>query len=124
MARKVGRPEKEIDREQFEELCSMMCTEREICAVLKVCSNTLQKFCKKTYHKTFEEIYPDLIAEGKVSLRRLQYQAAQSGSVPILIWLGKQWLGQRDNPDQGKTETQEDSEADTALEDLLSEYDA
>jgi hypothetical protein len=34
---------------------------------------------------------------GKVTLRRLQWDRAQAGSDTMLIWLGKQLLGQRDN---------------------------
>lgn len=120
-ARKQGRPESQIDREQFEQLCAMMCTKKEICAVLKVCSNTLLKFCRKTYKKTFEEIYPDLINEKKVSLRRLQWQAAESGNVSMLIWLGKCWLGQ----DGTTTDFEEPKdEQDEVLEQLLAEYDS
>lgn len=118
--KKKGRPESQIDREQFEELCSMLCTEREICAVLKVSASTLLRYCKKTYKKTFEEVYPDLINEAKVSLRRLQWQAAQSGNVSMLIWLGKCWLGQDGTPD---VEEPKEDEKDEALEQFLSEYD-
>jgi len=99
----------------------MMCTKKEICAVLKVCSNTLLKYCRKTYKKTFEEVYPDLINEKKVSLRRLQWQAAESGNVSMLIWLGKCWLGQ-----DGTTADFEEpkDEKDEVLEQLLAEYDS
>jgi hypothetical protein len=33
-----------------------------------------------------------------VSLRRAQFRAAENGNATMLIWLRKQWLGQRDNP--------------------------
>lgn len=33
----------------------------------------------------------------KMSLKRKQYDVAMDGSVPLLIWLGKQYLGQKDN---------------------------
>lgn len=35
-------------------------------------------------------------AKGNISLRRTQKQQADSGNATMLIWLGKQWLGQRD----------------------------
>jgi len=34
--------------------------------------------------------------EGKTSLRRLQWQTARGGNPTMQIWLGKQYLGQRD----------------------------
>lgn len=44
-------------------------------------------------------------AELKTSLRRTQVQMALSGNVPLLIWLGKQCLGQADKHEQNnKTE--------------------
>lgn len=39
-------------------------------------------------------------AGGKRSLRRWQMQAAEKGNTAILIFLGKQYLGQKDNPDE------------------------
>ena len=43
-----------------------------------------------------------------MSLRRKQKEVAMNGSVPMLIWLGKQHLGQRDNPEDSLD--QEDTE--------------
>jgi hypothetical protein len=34
--------------------------------------------------------------EGRMSLRRLQWKKAQEGNTTMLIWLGKQYLGQSD----------------------------
>jgi hypothetical protein len=49
---------------------------------------------------TLENRYSDLIKKakdkGKSSLRRLQWEGAQKGQVAMLIWLGKQLLGQKD----------------------------
>ena len=42
--------------------------------------------------------YSEYITKGrskeKIRLRQLQWKAATNGSVPMLIWLGKQTLGQ------------------------------
>ena len=35
-------------------------------------------------------------ANGRQTLRRLQWQAANEGNSTMLVWLGKQLLGQRD----------------------------
>jgi hypothetical protein len=52
---------------------------------------------------TLENRFSDIIQigreNGKASLRRMQYQKAKEGSVPMLIWLGKQLLDQRDRQD-------------------------
>ena len=37
--------------------------------------------------------------DGLASLRRRQFKAAQDGNATMLIWLGKQYLGQTDKQD-------------------------
>jgi hypothetical protein len=47
----------------------------------------------------FLRIHKKGMETGRASLRRLQYAAAQAGNPTMLIWLGKQVLGQRDKHD-------------------------
>tara|TARA_Y100001963_G_C6497774_1_gene316461 strand:- start:167 stop:364 length:198 start_codon:yes stop_codon:yes gene_type:complete len=35
----------------------------------------------------------------KIELRKKQWEVAMDGNVQMLIWLGKQYLGQRDTPE-------------------------
>lgn len=93
--RKVGRPEKYIDKEQFEKLCFLQCTQIEFEGFLNVDDMTLNKWCKKTYGMSFSEVYKLKKGNGKVSLRRKQWQLAETNPT-MAIWLGKQWLGQTD----------------------------
>lgn len=44
----------------------------------------------------FSTIYDKKRCGGKIAVRRKQFQVAESGNVSMLIWLGKQWLGQTD----------------------------
>ena len=94
MAR-TGRPKKIINREQFEKLCALQCTQEEICGVLGVNSDTLNKFCKKEYKATFSEVFKEKRQRGKMSLRRSQFKLAEKNAT-MAIWLGKQYLDQRD----------------------------
>ena len=93
-----GRPRKHIDEHQFESLCALQCTEVEVCDVLDVTDKTLCAWCKRTYKMTFSEVYKLKSSKGKVSIRRFQYKEAEKGNVTMLIWLGKQWLGQSEKP--------------------------
>ena len=47
--------------------------------------------------------YPEVILKGRArlrqSLRRAQIKAALNGNASMLVWLGKQYLGQRDTRD-------------------------
>ena len=45
-----------------------------------------------------EEHLKDMTIEEKVALRKKQFDMAMAGDVRMLIWLGKQHLGQKDNP--------------------------
>ena len=91
----MGRPKKVIDQKQFEAMCSIQCTLEEICAVFDVTDNTLNSWCKETYGTTFSEVFKQKRGIGKASLRRRQWELAKN-SVPMAIFLGKNWLGQTD----------------------------
>lgn len=86
----------DIDWQLFEDLCQIHCTQVEIAHILRITTDTLYARAQKHYNKPFQEIYTMLTAGGKASIRRTQFLMAQK-HVAMAIWLGKQWLGQRDN---------------------------
>lgn len=94
----MARPRKEIDQQQFENLCALQCTEEEICGWFDVCTETLNSWCKRTYKLSFSEIFKQKRGKGKISLRRNQFRLAESNAT-MAIWLGKQYLNQRDQID-------------------------
>lgn len=94
-----GRPLKEINKKQFESLCAIQCTEEEICAVLDVTDKTLTKWCKRTYKMSFSEVFAEKRNGGKASLRKAQWQLAQTNPT-MAIWLGKNYLGQTDRREE------------------------
>ena len=95
---KGGRPRKEIDQPQFERLCEVQATLEEIAHVLNVSEDTIERWCKRTYELGFADTYKKFSATGKTSLRRYQFDLAKQGNATMLIWLGKQYLGQTDKP--------------------------
>ena len=95
----MARPRKEIDPKQFEGLCRIQCTEDEICSVLDVTDKTLVAWCKRTYGMGFSDAFKKYACGGRMSLRRYQFDCAKKGNSTMLIWLGKQYLGQRDLPE-------------------------
>lgn len=110
----MGRPKKEIDQKTFEGLCAIQCTLTEIASVLQCSEDTVENWCKRTYKATFSEIFKKYSAAGKASLRRIQFKHAEK-SVPMAIFLGKNWLGQTDRIEQTINEVEDLS----ALADLL-----
>ena len=92
---KMGRPRKEIDAVQFEKLCYLQCTEEEVCDFFEITDKTLNNFCKREYGATFSEVFKQKRVKGKISLRRAQFALAKKNAT-MAIWLGKQYLGQKD----------------------------
>lgn len=92
----MARPRKPVDWESVEKLCSLQCTEEEIAQFLAISVDTLCRACKRDHEQSFAEYFAQKKGLGKVSLRRAQWQAAQKGNPTMLIWLGKQYLDQRD----------------------------
>ncbi len=91
----MARPNKELDSKTFEGLCNLQCTEDEICGFLDTTDKTLNKWCKRTYGMGFSDTFKKYSQGGKVSLRRNQFRMAETNA-SMAIWLGKQYLGQRD----------------------------
>lgn len=94
--KKVGRPLIEINKEEFEKLCSIFCTLDDIAGWFRCSPDTIERFCKREYDENFADILKRYSSNAKVSLRRKQIEAAQKGNITMLIWLGKQHLEQRD----------------------------
>lgn len=93
----MARPRKEISKEQFERLCGLQCTLEEIAGFFKCSEDTIERWCKREYKENFADVYKKYSKDGKISLRRAQMKAALSGNATLLVWLGKQYLGQTDN---------------------------
>ncbi len=86
--KKVGRPKLDIDPEQVKRLARLHCTMQEMADFFGCHRDTL--------HNNFSAEIDKGRSEGNISLRRKQWQmAVEKGNVVMLIWLGKQMLGQR-----------------------------
>jgi len=104
--KKKGRPLIKIDWEVVGRLCHIQCTGPEISEFLNICIDTLTDASKREKGMLFSEYIKIKSAGGKASLRRMQWKAAGKGQPALLIWLGKQYLGQKD-----KSEISGDSES-------------
>lgn len=116
---KMGRPRIEIDWELVEKLAQIMCTQIEICSVIGCSVDTITRACKEKYGSTFAEYIKTHQNTGKASLRRAQFQAALKGNPTMLIWMGKQFLGQADKVENTLVDRRDVSEfSDAELEAL------
>ena len=99
----MGRPEKEIDWEQFDKLCYLQCSLREIASFFDCSEDTIERRTEKIHGVTFAEYFDKKRGGGKIALRRKMWDLALKGDKTLLIWLSKQHLGMTDKVEQ-KTE--------------------
>ena len=93
--RPTGRPEKVIDWKVFESLCKIQCTQSETASVLDVHHQTLINRVESQYGEEYASVYKKFAQNGKASLRRTQFDLARKNAA-MAIWLGKQYLDQKD----------------------------
>lgn len=93
----MARPRKEIDEELLYKLAVIHCTMQEMVDIIGVSEDTLKR--------RYAGIIAKGKAEGKQRLRRKQVEVAMSGNAVMLIWLGKNLLGQSDTPVQEEDKT-------------------
>ena len=85
----VGRPKKyNLDTKQVEQLAGFGCTDTEIASFFDISRTTLER--------NYEHYMTKGRESGKIRLRQYQWASAKKGNVAMLIWLGKQLLGQSD----------------------------
>lgn len=91
---KPGTKPKPIDPKQLAALAGMQCTYDEIAAVFGI---------RKRQFIDRIEAEPELKvlieagwANGRASIRRQQFKMLVEGNATMAVWLGKQYLGQRD----------------------------
>lgn len=84
----MARPRKEVDADKLFQLASLGLTTAEIASVLECSPDTLERNFKEEMLEGKEKC--------KASVRRKQFELAMAGNPTMLVWLGKQILGQSD----------------------------
>ena len=83
-----------IDYDQVAKDAARQYTEYEIAQDLGLTDDGFRK--RKARDKKLRDALDKGRAGGRTSLRRYQWKGAQEGNTTMLIWMGKQYLGQRD----------------------------
>lgn len=84
-----GRPRTKIDLTVAEKLGQLQCTYAECALFLEIPEGTLKR------RKDFRTAYKKGAESGKISIRRAQFKLMEKNTT-MAIWLGKQYLGQKD----------------------------
>lgn len=97
-----GRPTKEFDIKAFQDLVGLGCSQEEICWFFRdetgkpANIDTLTRWCKRTFDMTFQEYFAkNGYMALKIKLRRNQFKLSEKNAA-MAIFLGKNYLGQRD----------------------------
>ena len=114
-----GRPPKKIDYELLKQLCFIQCTLKEAAGVLKVTPPTIEKHLSREFQMSWTQFFELHSAGGKMSLRRAQFRnAVDKNNTALLIFLGKNYLGQSDKKEVEQTDKQINIVYNTASKDL------
>jgi hypothetical protein len=105
----MGRPRKEIDWNLLDSLITLsaqlnFCAERQLVEwkeevnhqTIKACREVLERRIKERFNLTFTEYREQKKEPLRLKLRQKQIDMALAGNVALLIWLGKNELGQKD----------------------------
>ena len=93
----MARPKKyQIDTVQLKKLSRLGCTNKEMGDFFGCSADLLEK--------SYSEFLTKGRAEQKLRLRQLQWKACESGNVTMLIFLGKNMLGQQDRIEESQLE--------------------
>ena len=95
MGKTMGRPKIKVNWDKFETACNLFATKQEICDLLNVKDQTLQRRIKEKYNTTFEGVLKRLNGNAKLSLRRNQLKLSETNA-GMAIFLGKNYLDQSD----------------------------
>lgn len=119
-----GRPTEEFDIKAFQDLVGLGCSQEEICWYFRngegkpANKDTLSRWCKRTFGLNFQDYFKENgYMALKIKLRRNQFKLSEK-SAAMAIWLGKQYLGQKEMIEV------EDSEAMKKARELLQSVDS
>lgn len=92
-----------IDWDRVDYLLRAGCSGAGISGLLGIHENTLYGRCLKERKVGFMALSQQKKAEGNSLLEEKQFETAMSGDKTMLIWLGKQRLGQTEKSDVNQT---------------------
>ncbi len=96
MKNKVGRPEKEIDWKLLDSILQFGARLIDCSEMLDMSDDSIQRKIQDAHGCTFSEYRERKMSKMRMRLLQKQFDVAMAGNTALLIWLGKQHLGQTD----------------------------
>lgn len=99
----MGRKKANIDWDKVGKMLEAGAFARGIAATIGIDEATLYRRCERDNKISFATLRQQKVAQGDEGLRTVQYDVAMGGDKTMLIWLGKQRLGQSDKSEVSQT---------------------
>lgn len=90
----MARPPKAINWDIVRTKMEAGLTAMQIATDLEVNINTFYNRFKEEFGHSFSDFSDDFHSAGKGHIAWIQYMKAKGGNIPMLLLLGKEWLGQ------------------------------
>lgn len=98
---------KKIEWDQFEKLCQMGFSKKDICSWFGVSDRTMELRIKETFDMTFCDLFNRLSLEGELSLIALMRKTAQKGDFRAMEYLHRMVTAKREDSRQFNPQNQE-----------------
>jgi len=98
-----GRPPIIINWGKVDKMLQAHCTGTQVAASLSIHPDSLYRACEKDHKIGFAEYSRQKKETGVTLLKVTQFQTALKGSIPMQIFLGKNYANQKDKPEPDKT---------------------
>ena len=93
-------PNQEIDWDKLDAILRFNASMKDCVEIIGCSCNTIERRIKSKFNLTFDE-YRDLkMSKTRMRLAQKQFDVAMAGDRALLIWLGKQCLGQTEKQEQ------------------------
>ena len=92
----MARPEKPFDWSKLDAILQYGALLSDASDIMGVSEDTILRKVKKNFGMDFATYKLKKMSKVRIGLARKQIEVAMSGNVAMLIWLGKQMLGQSD----------------------------
>ena len=96
-SRRMGRPptaQEAIDKKELAKIMAFYPSQKDVMDWFGVSESSLERFIETHFKMSFESLRDKSFVRTRVGIKRMQIQKAMSGDNTMLIWCGKQYLGQ------------------------------
>jgi Asp-tRNA(Asn)/Glu-tRNA(Gln) amidotransferase A subunit family amidase len=96
----MARPKKPFDWSKLDAILQYGACLADCADIMDVSEDTVERQIKKEHNLRFAEYRLKKMSKMRVGILKKQVEVAMSGNVTMLIWVGKQYLGQVDKIEQ------------------------